>query len=870
MSVRLTTRASQQEDLVKKGVGLMLDSILHDLQAQDAERQMRALTALKDLTRSHRATHGMSAEAVQVAYREAGGFPLLLQLIDGCMTPREVESRQPDLSIPAAAVDALSTLARNNAGNRRAAIEAGAVHALCNTLGSSHQRPLSLDVLKALYNLIVPDETGYSTTEMFAAGGVHALIRLLRSCLEEMAEEERAPWLRELTALLFHLVRRSQLVVRLLTSEIGTLAALLTTSTDPLTLSLGMDIIEEMLSSPEGKKLGKLMAQEGALAALVRCMHLLQGLGSKVVLVLSSLAADPTILRVLRAILQPRDLACLCHAAALAATAADLDGMAAQQLAEALLRTEDAAVLKGLVLARCVGRCLTLPAVAPTLISKATSPTGIALMENLPNDSACEVGMAAACLLPHNDACASVLAHLPRLQALIQAVLNEALANPPGRLGGEATKALAHALYCLPDNVSPEADEVSAFGSTRPSSGESSGVPSRDDGTSTAATAGSDKPNGATPAHAAAPIMEGGPMPTTASTQSSQSIPNGDAGPGPGSYQTVTFHVGGHEFLALAWVLEQSSRAIAHTLRQIPNPSAAAVVVPDIEGLPSERMYEMFALAVEFAYHGHVELADADVLDLWAVAASLQMPAIQALCEDRAAGLLKTQPTRLQDALHFSSIMRSSGLRLRAKCVQHVLDNFEQLVASGVLRSLAKAHRDALAAGLVNQVGERLYSVMQRHEDRAAAEPRSPRLRPPEDTPSNAAPDLLPPDGGSGPADLNARSPASHHMCASPFASHSDDASPSLSEAQQQQQQPRNSSSEALHHSSLSFSEWGHTNGHRQAGLESAAASATVGAMKQQPLAEAAAKGTQKVAAADAGLPAAQDRFHEIQPAPKS
>ncbi len=58
----------------------------------------------------------------------------------------------------------------------------------------------------------------------------------------------------------------------------------------------------------------------------VRCMHLLQGLGSKVVLVLSSLAEDPTILRVLRAILQPRDLACLCHAAALAATAADLDG----------------------------------------------------------------------------------------------------------------------------------------------------------------------------------------------------------------------------------------------------------------------------------------------------------------------------------------------------------------------------------------------------------------------------------------------------------------------------------------------------------------------------------------------------------------
>ena len=57
------------------------------------------------------------------------------------------------------------------------------MHALCNTLGSNHQRPLSLDVLKALYNLIAPDETGYSTTEMFAAGGVHALVGTPPSCV---------------------------------------------------------------------------------------------------------------------------------------------------------------------------------------------------------------------------------------------------------------------------------------------------------------------------------------------------------------------------------------------------------------------------------------------------------------------------------------------------------------------------------------------------------------------------------------------------------------------------------------------------------------------------------------------------------------
>ena len=85
--------------------------------------------------------------------------------------------------------------------------------------------------------------------------------------------------------------------------------------------------------------------------------------------------------------------------------------------------------------------------------------------------------------------------------------------------------------------------------------------------------------------------------------------------------------------MALAWVLEQSSRAIAHTLRQIPDPSAAAVVVPDIEGVAPERMYEMFALAVEFAYHGHVELGDDDVLD--PLGCCREPSGKLALCEDR-------------------------------------------------------------------------------------------------------------------------------------------------------------------------------------------------------------------------------------------
>lgn len=40
-------------------------------------------------------------------------------------------------------------------------------------------------------------------------------------------------------------------------------------------------------------------------------------------------------------------------------------------------------------------------------------------------------------------------------------------------------------------------------------------------------------------------------------------------------------------------MLAQSSRAIAQTLAQIPDTSNAAVVIPDVPGLPQARMYEV-------------------------------------------------------------------------------------------------------------------------------------------------------------------------------------------------------------------------------------------------------------------------------------
>lgn len=57
--------------------------------------------------------------------------------------------------------------------------------------------------------------------------------------------------------------------------------------------------------------------------------------------------------------------------------------------------------------------------------------------------------------------------------------------------------------------------------------------------------------------------------------------------------QTFFFICAGREFYALAWVMAGASRAIAQTLQQIPDTSTAAVVIPDVPGLPLSRMYEV-------------------------------------------------------------------------------------------------------------------------------------------------------------------------------------------------------------------------------------------------------------------------------------
>ncbi|BDA50773.1 hypothetical protein COCOBI_16-4510 [Coccomyxa sp. Obi] len=676
----------------------MLDRVLKDLQAEDESLQVRALQALQGFAKGKRGGVSMPMQAMQEAFQAGGGLPRLVALLDRAATPKPGGASQRK-AITSGAVDALAAMTRNNTSARKEAIEAGAVPALCSVLGTGDDEPVSIEVLKALYTIIAPDASGHTTTEVFASGGVHALIRLLENVLEFAAEPQRSVWVREVLALLYPLVRRSRMVARLLASEMAGVCDVLQTVEDPLCLSLALDVMEEVLGSGDRRRYGRLMAREGALAALVRAAHV-RGMGAKAMLVLATLAAEAEVLHVLRALLQPHDYACLVHIAHRTADAEDLDGEACTRLVAAILSGPGIEGVRALALGRCLGAALTLAPIASDLLIRATSDAGVMALQNLPAEAMAEASIAAALLLEHTPLGAGLLLRPGALTAFINAVLDEN-SSPLREDGAEATNALAVAARWLPEPDAPDSRRT-----TESDAGDAAAADDRgaDSGAgSAAATRAKEEPlaNGQTDAADGASPQE--------QRDSHAAEANGDATPS-GNFETMTFHVGGREFYALAWVLAQSSRAIAQTLAQIPDTSTAAIFIPDVPGLAPSRMYEVFSLAAECAYTGSHDVALEDCLDLWALATSLQMPDIQRRCERLVPAVLE-QEANLDRALSLTRGHRESGAGLRDVVAQHVLSNLTALRKSGALGRLAARHRRELAGALNAALRRRLNAA---------------------------------------------------------------------------------------------------------------------------------------------------------------
>ncbi len=244
---------------------------------------------------------------------------------------------------------------------------------------------------------------------------------------------------------------------------------------DPLALSLGLDILEDILAAGDRAKHARAMAREGALAALVRCAGV-RGLGGRAVLVLAQMAAEPELLHVLRALLQPHNYACLTvvTARAVIELSCPLPAILLQQsihlhnkhaptrwrratwtarrsagcwrrcwrgrAARACARSRWAAAWARRCRCRawrptcssappvmqvCVGSPATAMLLTQTCLTM-HAVAGLVALQNLPADSIAEASIAAALLLEHAPGGVSVLLRPGALRSLVDAVLKEA------------------------------------------------------------------------------------------------------------------------------------------------------------------------------------------------------------------------------------------------------------------------------------------------------------------------------------------------------------------------------------------------------------------------------------------------------------
>lgn len=668
---------AQDAGLVLVGVRAMLDGVLMDMRSEEEGRRAQALSALTGMARKSKPGSG-GLPALQDCFREADGFGALVTIMSDGGGPFRQEP-----ALAANAVDALLLLTKNNAKARAASVAAGAVDSLVNLIGAGDEAPVSINVLRGLYQLLAAGDgleakAGVHSA-VLKAGGLRALIRLLDTVLLRAAEPDCSTWGREVAAILFELVRSNPSISGQLCDAgvVGSTIKILSICEDPLAMSLGLDILEEVVNSEDRGGIRDAMMSEGAVPALLRIMHV-KGIGSKAALALAFLGEDPGYLPVIVPVMDTDDVACMCHIAALAADADDLDAGACIEFIQLLLEGRPLPILRHLVAARCIGVCLALAPLHGALLrifsDPLTGPSTAMLLDNSTTYGRLEGALAGVELLlaglqaqetkgqstralPYFQRTASLLRRNGKLEALVSIMLDEALADDKDEdADNEVSSLLSDLLAYLPE----QHNDMS--------------IPSQS-GVS-AARSPPKQPGGA------------GFSPADVNAR---------------RYDSITFLVGGREFYALGWVLEQASARLKRLLTHMDD-CKAPLPVPAVEGLSKERMYEMFSLAVEFAYTGWLEVAPTAALDLWALAACLEMDELQSHCERVVMGELVPTAATLEPALELAYKYRT-GNRLRDLCCLFILHNLGPMASDGRLAHLIRSNRPKLEEGLIRALG---------------------------------------------------------------------------------------------------------------------------------------------------------------------
>eukprot|EP01025_Chloroclados_australasicus_P033363 TRINITY_DN34018_c0_g1_i1.p1 TRINITY_DN34018_c0_g1~~TRINITY_DN34018_c0_g1_i1.p1 ORF type:complete len:748 (+),score=42.29 TRINITY_DN34018_c0_g1_i1:104-2347(+) len=183
-------------------------------------------------------------------------------------------------------------------------------------------------------------------------------------------------------------------------------------------------------------------------------------------------------------------------------------------------------------------------------------------------------------------------------------------------------------------------------------------------------------------------------------------------------YDSATFVIGGKELYALGWVMEQHSLFIHKHLSTLKDIKGERIVIPGISGIPDSYLYDLFQLAVEFAYTGTIaQLKEEDVIPLWVLSRKLQMYKLQERCEEevREESILKNRQNLFQifqwvaEDLEISCGGRNKILIL---CIDCIVYQFEELLRQGVVKKLHDSYCELFTNGLADHLRRRLEASM--------------------------------------------------------------------------------------------------------------------------------------------------------------
>eukprot|EP01024_Parvocaulis_polyphysoides_P008708 TRINITY_DN12603_c0_g3_i1.p1 TRINITY_DN12603_c0_g3~~TRINITY_DN12603_c0_g3_i1.p1 ORF type:complete len:838 (+),score=146.71 TRINITY_DN12603_c0_g3_i1:127-2514(+) len=188
-------------------------------------------------------------------------------------------------------------------------------------------------------------------------------------------------------------------------------------------------------------------------------------------------------------------------------------------------------------------------------------------------------------------------------------------------------------------------------------------------------------------------------------------------------YDSTTFVVGGRECYAMGWIMEQQSPYFYKQLSGMKNVQGERVMVPRVPGISEEKMYEMFQLALEFAYTKNLEQIDEkDVLALWAVSRELEMLKLQEFCEDLISeeivfGNDENLSQVLSWLLESSSNLKGdlSG-KIWGVCVDGIVNRFQIFRENGILKQLVNKYVESLTVGMAANLRKRLQHGFQEIE----------------------------------------------------------------------------------------------------------------------------------------------------------